>query len=121
MRSSRQLSNRQRVASPQVADCAYETRPDVGEQSTDTEDTPDIAALDLTVTAATLTPSQEHIPFRQLVDRRVIVVGGASAAFADRVSDVGGQIDAASVFHGTRSYWGRQPRPIPFDIKEEAM
>ena len=48
----------------------------------------------------------------------------AAAAFPDRVADVGAiahKIDAAAVFHSVRSYWGRQPRPMPFDIRLLAM
>ncbi|TCA17390.1 hypothetical protein E0H68_06345 [Rhizobium leguminosarum bv. viciae] len=53
------------------------------------------------------------------------VSGFASAAFADRVTrvaTVAHQVDAAAMFHcSTRSYFGFQPRAIPFDISEDAM
>lgn len=121
MSSARQLSDRQGVAAPLVADRADETSLDVGEQCGGTEYSADVSALDLTVATAPLTPAEEDVPFRELVDRRVeSVVGGALAALRNRVAGIGSQIDAAAVFH-SRSYFGFHPRPIPLLINDDAM
>lgn len=46
--------------------------------------------------------------------------GFTAAAFSDCVANVGAVSDevyAFTVLHDMRSYWGFQPRPIPFDIR----
>lgn len=47
-----------------------------------------------------------------------------SAAFAQGVTEIGAvadEIDALPVLHDTRSYFGFQPREMPFDIRLLAM
>ncbi len=46
----------------------------------------------------------------------------ATAAFADGVARVvADEVDALAMLHSVRSYWGFHPRPMPFDMRLEAI